>query len=368
MSTQVQLRRGTTSQHSTFTGAIGELTVDTTKKVPVVHDGATVGGFPIARADQVYSTDQSTAFLASLAMEQAELSPSNPIAAGPGSVGIFDGFNVLTFVDVAGATALDTTVPGQLKPASTNTTVGQTATPANGPINFSAVTIVDRSYTLTNAQVVTKIGLYSTAAVSCTLKVVRRNSAGNYDVVVSQAFSHPGGGWASLTLPAPYTVPATGTFHVAMFYSVSQTIETYTASANRSAYTGNATGNGVTFTETTGALPATNAVLATPPASMAVASTGLVLPSAPTWGRLFAFAKLQDATLGTDLLFDATRDGANWQALAMSQSYVRPDGSVALDSGKFAFTSASGTTGKWRARMANSKLPSLLAIGIMMGS
>ena len=39
MPKQVRLRRGTTAQHVTFTGADGEVTVDTTKKVLVVHDG-----------------------------------------------------------------------------------------------------------------------------------------------------------------------------------------------------------------------------------------------------------------------------------------------------------------------------------------
>ena len=47
MSKQVQFRRGTTAEHSTFTGAVGEITVDTTKNTVVVHDGSTVGGFPL---------------------------------------------------------------------------------------------------------------------------------------------------------------------------------------------------------------------------------------------------------------------------------------------------------------------------------
>ena len=44
MSKQVKLRRGTTAQHASFTGALGEVTVDTDKDVSVVHDGATAGG------------------------------------------------------------------------------------------------------------------------------------------------------------------------------------------------------------------------------------------------------------------------------------------------------------------------------------
>ena len=47
MPKQVRLRRGTTAQHATFTGADGEVTCDTTKKVLVVHDGVTPGGKPI---------------------------------------------------------------------------------------------------------------------------------------------------------------------------------------------------------------------------------------------------------------------------------------------------------------------------------
>lgn len=49
MSTQLKLRRGTTAQHSTFTGAEGEVTVDTTKDTLVVHDGTTAGGVPLIK-------------------------------------------------------------------------------------------------------------------------------------------------------------------------------------------------------------------------------------------------------------------------------------------------------------------------------
>jgi hypothetical protein len=49
MAKQVQFRRGSTSQHSSFTGAVGEITVDTDKDVAVIHDGSTAGGFPLVR-------------------------------------------------------------------------------------------------------------------------------------------------------------------------------------------------------------------------------------------------------------------------------------------------------------------------------
>lgn len=47
MTKGIQIRRGTTSQHSSFTGREGEITVDTTKQVVVVHDNLTAGGYPL---------------------------------------------------------------------------------------------------------------------------------------------------------------------------------------------------------------------------------------------------------------------------------------------------------------------------------
>lgn len=49
MSTAIKFRGGTTTQHSTFTGAAREITVDTTKNAVIVHDGATPGGTPMAK-------------------------------------------------------------------------------------------------------------------------------------------------------------------------------------------------------------------------------------------------------------------------------------------------------------------------------
>ena len=51
MATQVQFRRGTTGEHSAFTGAVGEVTVDTEKKTVCIHDATTLGGFPLLRED-----------------------------------------------------------------------------------------------------------------------------------------------------------------------------------------------------------------------------------------------------------------------------------------------------------------------------
>lgn len=50
---QVQLRRGTTSQHNSFAGAVGEVTVDTDLDTLRVHDGSTNGGVRLAKHSEL---------------------------------------------------------------------------------------------------------------------------------------------------------------------------------------------------------------------------------------------------------------------------------------------------------------------------
>ena len=45
MPTQVQFRRGTVAQNNSFTGAAGEISVNSDIDALRVHDGSTAGGF-----------------------------------------------------------------------------------------------------------------------------------------------------------------------------------------------------------------------------------------------------------------------------------------------------------------------------------
>lgn len=51
MATQIQFRRGSAAEHTAFTGALGEITVNTTNDSLHVHDASTAGGYEQARAD-----------------------------------------------------------------------------------------------------------------------------------------------------------------------------------------------------------------------------------------------------------------------------------------------------------------------------
>ena len=53
MATAIQRRRGTSTQHSSFTGLAGEITIDTTNNTVIVHDGSTAGGHRLAKHTEV---------------------------------------------------------------------------------------------------------------------------------------------------------------------------------------------------------------------------------------------------------------------------------------------------------------------------
>jgi hypothetical protein len=71
VSTQIQYRRGTGVQNDAFTGALGEVTVDTTNKTLRVHDGATIGGSNVATVAYV------SAQLSSLSANKINQNASN---------------------------------------------------------------------------------------------------------------------------------------------------------------------------------------------------------------------------------------------------------------------------------------------------
>ncbi len=55
MPTTLQLRRGTTAEQDAFTGAVGEVSVDTTLKQLRLHDGSTQGGYIVGEDDAALS-------------------------------------------------------------------------------------------------------------------------------------------------------------------------------------------------------------------------------------------------------------------------------------------------------------------------
>jgi len=55
MPTTLQFRRGTSTQNDAFTGALGEITVDTTNDALRIHDNSTAGGFETVAREAKYA-------------------------------------------------------------------------------------------------------------------------------------------------------------------------------------------------------------------------------------------------------------------------------------------------------------------------
>ena len=88
MSKRLQLRGGTTTEHASFTGAVREVTVDTTKDTLVVHDGSTVGGNALSTAADVAAAigaiDLTAAIATVIDAAPASLNTLNELAAALG--------------------------------------------------------------------------------------------------------------------------------------------------------------------------------------------------------------------------------------------------------------------------------------------
>lgn len=119
MSFAFQRRRGTTSQHASFTGLNAELTVDTDKKTVVVHDGSTAGGTPLAKERNPLNAQTGTTYTLAATDKDAVVTASNSsaitvtinnsvFAAGDRITVVQIGAGQVTFAAGAGVTIVST--------------------------------------------------------------------------------------------------------------------------------------------------------------------------------------------------------------------------------------------------------------------
>jgi hypothetical protein len=80
MAYSVKFRRGTTAEHASFTGAAGEVTVNTTTNQLVVHDGATVGGHTVGSGGGATSSGGGVTIYASIAARDAAAANEGDLA------------------------------------------------------------------------------------------------------------------------------------------------------------------------------------------------------------------------------------------------------------------------------------------------
>ena len=105
MATQVQFRRGTTGQHSAFTGAVGEVTVDTEKRTVCIHDATQAGGFPLLKEDATNS-NFALGSLSSCALKFAVDPDTGIISPGANQLSLVTGGFARLTIDSTGAVTI----------------------------------------------------------------------------------------------------------------------------------------------------------------------------------------------------------------------------------------------------------------------
>jgi len=161
MAIQLQVRRGTATQHTTFTGASGELTLDTTNNSLHVHDGSTAGGHETARANLT-----NVILGSSLALGSGNLTAN--------AITLLAGISVGGSVSTTG----DTSIGGNLTVTGTSTLTGGVTINGNLTINGSTETINSTITTIVDP--IIRIGTGSSGAVLTTNDSKDRGLEFNY--------------------------------------------------------------------------------------------------------------------------------------------------------------------------------------------
>lgn len=109
MATQVQFRRGTTVETQGFTGAVGEVTVDTVKQTCVIHDALQAGGYPLLREDGSNSS-LAPGSLSSCALKFANSANTGIISPSVNQIALVTGGVARLTIDTSGSV----TIPGNV--------------------------------------------------------------------------------------------------------------------------------------------------------------------------------------------------------------------------------------------------------------
>jgi len=300
---RTNLELGTAATANTGTSAGNVIVLDGSSRLPAV-DGSLltgIGGSDQTARDQIALTNKRLMYSTSIssgALAQGYQWDLSTDEWSSGSTG---------YAYVSGSIGYYTNRP-QTQQSSSGITSGS---------GFNGVTWINRVTSLPNSATIYQVGLYlSNADSGLVVKIVKRNSAGNYDVVVNQAFAHPGGGMQWATLSSPYNVPASGNYYIAAYQTAAT--NSFLAGTARAEIAGNLTTNTSSATESTSGWTAVGYVSSS---NMVIVSPSVSVSLAPAY-MVSTFCWKDDngsAVIGTDLTAELSRDnGTTWAAATLT--------------------------------------------------
>lgn len=216
-------------------------------------------------------------------------------------------------------------------------------------------TIVDRSAALPAGATVTHVGLYAAGAATRTVKIVREDSATQYDILVSESFAHPGGGFADHQLSEPFVVPPTGTYRLAGYAgnNVGRTDSVPRAYMNGDV----GVANDIAATSDTSAAVPLRYTSFTSIQNLTLVSDAFTAAAAPETARLaLQVVENEAVTINTDLTGEVSRDGGTtWTAATLALASTNGGTLLYEDPAIDVSGQPSGTAMKWRAKTLNNK-------------
>ncbi len=264
--------------------------------------------------------------------------------------GVVDEFEDETGVDTAASTNETYDAAGDFY---NNPAGSETDADGSGSYTSSNFTLFNRGRGLDNNKTVTKVGIYLAAAFTIAIKVCKRNSANDYNIISTENFSHGGTGWEDFTLAAPYAVPGSGEYLIACYVPGNTSF----ISASRAFH---ASDPGVQNNFTTADEDASAEVRATrltyQASDMTLISNGFTAEAVPTEARIVLFEEDVDAiTLNTDLKAFASRDGATYTQITLADEGDYETNKRILTGTADISGQPSGTSMKWKVETLNDK-------------
>ena len=121
MATQVQFRRGTSAETSSFIGALGEVTVDTSKNTLVIHNAVQAGGYPVL-IDDGSNSQLASGGLSNCALKFAGDPNTGIISPSSDNISLVTGGVARLTIDGSGSVTIpgNVIVSGTLSATNTN--------------------------------------------------------------------------------------------------------------------------------------------------------------------------------------------------------------------------------------------------------